>query len=877
MTQPFTSVSAASAYYRGEFATIAATFAGDGDGMACLARRTALVDLLVTGLWAGLGAGLDPAAPIALVATGGFGRSELFPHSDIDLLFLCADAKTEQTAREAIRACSQALWDAGLRASTTTRTVKECDRFAPENYEFTLALLDRRFVGGDPAPFALLTEKQLPALIAREAEAIERLLQQALLDRYARFGGTIFHLEPNVKEAPGGLRDCHVAHWSAMLRSVQQTRTWPGSADLQEDSELRAAVEFLTATRCFLHLRAQRDDNILSWHAQDEAGEKRIALQPDGSRDPAYWMRTYYRHARVLSRAVAPLLEQPIQPRAFFTRRRRKLAIAGTPFFVHEGRIDLDDENAIVDPESMLRAFAEMAEQGLRLSVRAENTISNALPLLNLHLPEGPFLRAALERILLGRHAAQALRTMHTLGVLEMLVPEFHGIDALVIRDSYHRYTVDEHTFLTIENVHALRDTLTDRGTVSRDGAQDWERRFAGLLEEIARPELLLLALLLHDTGKAIRSGDHTTQSVGLAESVLQRLELETDERDVVLALVRDHLAMSAALRRDIFDPETLRALAEKVGTPTQLRMLCLMTYADVRAVNPEALTPWKAENLWQLFIATSNWLDRSVDEERYHAAVDPALLRRIVALAPDQGDAMRRFLEGLPQRYVHTRTPEQIRAHLDMATRLPQQPVQVALRRTRHLFELALIAQDRPMLFADVAGTLSALGMNIVKAEAFANEAGVVVDNFLFADSFGTLELNPSEFNRFTQNVLDAVMRRVSVDKLMRARRHVTLAPVKMLVETRVSFDDTASSASTVMQVVAQDGPGLLRSIASVIATHGCDIRVALIDTEGELAVDVFYLTAASRPLEEALKGRLAEDLTAAIQALRPAAALTR
>jgi [protein-PII] uridylyltransferase len=447
-----------------------------------------------------------------------------------------------------------------------------------------------------------------------------------------------------------------------------------------------------------------------------------------------------------------------------------------------------------------------------------------------------------------------------------MLVPEFHGIDALVIRDSYHRYTVDEHTFLTIENVHSLRDV-----------AQDWERRFGGLLLEIDRLELLLFALLLHDTGKASRTGDHTTQSVELAQAVVDRLELDSEEREIVLALVRDHLIMSAALRRDIFDPETLRALAEKVATPMRLRMLCLMTYADVRAVNPEALTPWKAENLWQLFIATSNWMDRNVDEERYHASGDPAVLRRITAMVPDRAEEMRRFLEGLPQRYVQTRLPEQIRAHLEMSTHLEQQPAQLSLRKTRHLFELVLIAKDRPMLFADMAGTLSALGMNIVKAEAFANEAGVVVDSFLFADSFGTLELNPSEFGRFTQKVMDAVTKRTSVDKLMRARRHLAKAPMKMNVETRISFDDTASSASTVMQVVAQDGPGLLRAIASVIATRGCDIRVALIDTEGELAVDVFYLTEANQPLSDGMKSRLTDELTAAIQELRPAAALAR
>ena len=860
MTQPLASVSAAADYYRAEFATLDTSFLRNGDGAACLRRRSSLVDTVVTELWSMLG---GAAHPIALVATGGYGRRELFPYSDIDLMFLCPDPRVESLARDLIRTMSQALWDTGLRASTLTRSVRECDRFSVENFEFTLSLLDRRLVGGDTGPYTLLKEKVLPAMIARESETLQRLLQKSLYDRYARFGGTIFHLEPNVKEAPGGLRDHHTAQWCIALTKIRETKAWPRSGDMTPDPEVQAAVEFMTATRCFLHLRAHRDDNILSWHAQDEAGAKSIGLETGGTADPAYWMRTYYRHARTFSRSVAPLLEPQPAARPFFPRRRRKLTIEGTPFVLAEGRIDLADEETNIDPESMLRVFAEIAEQGSRPTVRAESAISDALPMLNLHLPEGPFLRAGLQRILLGRHAAQALRTMHMLGVLEMLVPEFHGIDALVIRDSYHRYTVDEHTFLTIENVHALRDT-----------AQDWERRFAGLLDEIDRLDLLLLALLLHDTGKASRSGDHTTQSVELGRAVLDRLELEAEEREIVLALVRDHLAMSAALRRDIFDPETLRALAEKVATPTRLRMLCLMTYADVRAVNPEALTPWKAENLWQLFIATSNWMDRNVDEERYHASLDPALLRRITALVPDRKEQLQRFLEGLPQRYVQTRLPEQIRTHLEMSSYLEHHPAQLSLRKTRHLFELVLIAKDRPMLFADIAGTLSALGMNIVKAEAFANDAGIVVDSFLFADSFGTLELNPSEFGRFTQKVMDAVTKRTSVDGLMRARRHLHTAPVKMRVETRISFDDTASSASTVMQVVAQDGPGLLRAIASVIATLGCDIRVALIDTEGELAVDVFYLTESKRPLEDALKTRLSEELAAAIQTLRPAAA---
>src|SRR6201995_50588 len=224
MTQTFASVSASADYYRAEFAVLDASFVRSGDGAACLRRRTALVDTLVTGLWSLLG---GASRPIALVATGGYGRRELSPYSDIDLMFLCPDARQESSSRELIRSVSQALWDTGLRASTITRSVRECDRFAAENFEFTLSLLDRRLVGGDPAPYTLVTQKLLPPLIAREADTIQRQLQKALFDRYARFGGTIFHLEPNVKEAPGGLRDHHAAQWGMALSRIRDSKKGP--------------------------------------------------------------------------------------------------------------------------------------------------------------------------------------------------------------------------------------------------------------------------------------------------------------------------------------------------------------------------------------------------------------------------------------------------------------------------------------------------------------------------------------------------------------------------------------------------------------------------------------------------------------------------
>jgi len=803
-------------------------FLRTADASPVLSGLTGLIDAMALQAYE---ASLALAFPngLATLAVGGFGRRELFPYSDVDVLILIQRESQTALLKDALSKFVRLLWDAGLRLSHSVRTLAECSEIHEQNVELNISLLDRRFLGGDRELFAKL-ENKLPDIEERQSRALARHLRQLARTRHIKYQDTFYHLEPDVKETPGGLRDLHLIHWLLKLRKT--------GADAAE--RLAGPTRFVHAVRCSLHYHAGRDQNLLSFDEQEEiAGQ---LFRSAGG--PPEFMREYFQNARLIYNEARRALDWIDKSETSLLTQFRdwRSRLSNGEFTVSNDRVFLRNPTQLEsDPGIVLRLFEFVGRHGIPLAAETERRLEQNREVFATFCAGPKFQWSSLRNILGLPRAPTALRAMHNAGLIQAMFPEWQGILCLVIPDYYHRYTVDEHTLVTIEKLDELAAT--------QDPAA---HRFAEILSEIDDLALLRFALLFHDSGKGSHSGDHSHRSVELARQAMQRMQMPADDQSAVAFLIEHHLDLSAVMNsRDLNDPATARALAQGIGTIERLKLLSVLTYADISAVNPSAMTPWRLDRLWQAYRATHEELVRELETDR---------ILDVPADLSDLSDSAA-FIKGFPVRYLRTHTPGEIETHLRLRQLSRPTGVAVQIDRQNGMYRVSIVARDMPFLFASLAGAVSSFGMDILKAEAFSNSKGVILDTFVFADPKRTLELNPTEMERLQETLERVALGKADIDALLRSRP-LPARLKRRTVRASVHFDSDACETATLVEIIAEDRPRLLYDLAAAISSTGCNIDVVLIDTEGHKAIDVFYVASDGKKLTSDIQAVLEKKL---------------
>jgi [protein-PII] uridylyltransferase len=799
-------------------------------GRASLERHADRVDGVLRQLFADAGV---PDRPVAIIALGGYGRRHLSLHSDIDLLVLFG-GRIGRSGERFLRKFLNPLWDLGV---VVGHQVREIDEFADleiDNPEFLLALLDARPVAG-----ATELLDRLGAMFhsAGTHAYIQRSLLQLIEERHAKFNDTLYQLEPDVKEAPGSLRDLMAARTLAVLTDPLLLRRVSADPERLDEAE-----DFMLRVRSILHLECGRNQNVLGHELQERAAE--LLDYPGGEprQQVERLMSDYFRHARTVSRSLE------------WARRTAPVPVGRNLGLSRDGIRFLDAVEAERNPASWIGAFQAAIDEDVEVTEDALSCIERQV---DSYSPEDftpePEDRAAVLRLLKPTPRLYAgLSQMHDCGLLGRLLPEFQAISWRVVRDFYHKYTVDEHTLLTIRNLERL---------VRTDAPH--RQRFKSVAEGVPSLELLVLALLLHDVGKW-RDDEHAPESVRMAVDVLDRLQVTGEARDTVLFLIGNHLRMSvAAFQRDTDDPNIVKEFASLVGTEDRLKMLCLMTLADIEAVSPDTLTPWKEELIWRLYVDAYNHLTQRYGDELI-SQDQPGLVELLAGRPADLPEAeIRRFVQGLPQRYLQLFRREAVYRHVRLARDIAPDEVHASLESSDSAWTVAVVTLDKPFVFSNICGVLSSFGINILRGNALTNPNGLVLDVFQCSDDERFLELNPAAHDHVLQVLRDVVSAHTDVDSLLRGRAQNTLQwHVAARVPPVVHADNEASGRYTILDIVAGNAVGLLYRISRVISEHGCEVDLVLMSTEGERAIDVFHITKAGIKLTEAEQRRLTSDL---------------
>ncbi|HEY5513914.1 MAG TPA: [protein-PII] uridylyltransferase [Geomonas sp.] len=819
------------------------------DGTSVVQAITAMTDALVTRLFAALSDDLqmnDKSGELALVAIGGYGRGELNPYSDLDLMFLYS-GKDSKRVEEVANRLLYFLWDLRLDVGYSVRTLSDCVEMAGGDVTVKTALLDARLLTGSEQLYRELRKVMVSQVLAKRSDAFIAEKLEELRKRREKYGSSVYILEPNIKEGEGCLRDLHTAMWVAKIKyKVDEPRELVIKGVLSED-ELKmyeSSLNYLWRIRNELHYLAARKNDQLTFDAQTSIA--RFFGYEDSGKTLAVeqFMQDFYLHANSVEHFSSLLITKCSQREegarkilGYFTRRP-----VGEGFYVTKGELVVPDESVIdKDPVRLIRIFEYAQKQGVALGIGTKGLIREKLDLVNDKFRRSKEANASFFNILQSeKGVAQTLQTMHHLGFLNRFIPEFERIYCKVQHDVYHIYTVDTHTLFAVEEIGKLwrgehRDTLP-------------------LLTELAlgvdKRWLLLLAVLLHDVGKGA-GGGHAEVGAELSRTVARRMGLSKEDGERLQFLVRQHLLLAhIAQRRDLHDERMIIQFARQMEKSENLKMLYLLTYADIKAVGPDVWTEWKALLLQELYEKAFQVLERG--DFKLEASGDRVrrVKRAVFELLRDDYPAqqVKDELQSLSTRHLLSYPPEVIAGHVRTLLLLSDNNTLV-LKLTHEIDKgytnCTICTFDVPGLFSMITGVMAANGMNILGAQIHTNSNEKVLDILQVNSPQGFVITDEHRWARLESDLRQVLEGEVRVGALV-AKRHrpgILSEKAKPTVPANVEIDNEVSSDYTVIDIYAHDQVGLLYSITSTLTRLGLYIGVSKISTKVDQVADVFYV----------------------------------
>ena len=769
-----------------------------------------------------------PSSSVCLMAVGGYGRAELAPHSDVDLLLLYSSPQKEQLP-PLIEKILYPLWDLRLDVSCSSRSINESLKMAQSDLHIKTSLVDARYLDGEYEFFRNLYHLFTKKVLHRKVQKFAEALSQDLHPRHQKYEDPAYVLEPNIKEGEGGLRDFQIGRW--IIRAKYKTDRWDSILFPDHSRMLDKSIQFLWAIRNHLHLLSGRKQDDLTFELQEKIAP--ILGFPQGTAGVEEMMRQYHLSTQRISNFVHDILdralyEPPILKKAFFFFQRRKI---DEHFGIAHGELHLLDPVAFKkDPSQLMALFQHCQTYKAKMDFRIEEAVMEALPFVDDRFRNSEKVNRIFLSILReGKEIEILLGKMHELGFLSQYIPEFSQVEGKVHYDLYHVHPVDIHSILAVGELRRLRDGFYEK---------DYPL-LTSLIREIEKPEILFLTTLLHDIGKG-KEGDHCFIGAEIAERIGERMGLSPEDQELIGFLITRHLFMlETAFRRDLHDEQVILRFANEIENPNRLKMLYLLTFADTKAVGPEAWTSWKDTLLVELFLKASHFLERDAIAGPFlkgEATIDQ--LKKF--LSPE---VISEYAEHLPERYLSCHSAEEISHHIEMARSLEAKLLLVEWEIEKETqSRVTVCTKDRYGLFAKITGSMFLNRLNILEAQIHTWGNGIALDTFWVEDATKDIERRIQQFRNDLEEILGG---RTVLKELLSKRKESNGIKRKVIprVSEEVMVNNQDSDFYSIVEVIGQDRLGILYEITQALTDSGCEIHFARVSTLGNRIVDVFYI----------------------------------